>query len=58
MPATGRGAIMATAPAAPAELGVSSRREAFGHPRGLYFLALTETWKRFSFYGMRALLVL
>jgi proton-dependent oligopeptide transporter, POT family len=30
----------------------------FGHPRGLYFLALTETWERFSFYGMRALLVL
>jgi POT family proton-dependent oligopeptide transporter len=30
----------------------------FGHPRGLYFLAFTETWERFSFYGMRALLVL
>ena len=44
--------------AAPAELGASSARETFGHPRGLYFLALTETWERFSFYGMRALLVL
>lgn len=29
----------------------------FGHPRGLYVLALTEMWERFSFYGMRALLV-
>src|SRR5690606_10066799 len=28
-----------------------------GHPAGLYILALTETWERFSFYGMRALLV-
>ena len=49
---------MATAPAAPAELGASTAREMFGHPRGLYYLALTETWERFSFYGMRALLVL
>jgi len=30
----------------------------FGHPRGLFFLAFTETWERFSFYGMTALLVL
>jgi proton-dependent oligopeptide transporter, POT family len=29
----------------------------FGHPKGLYVLALTEMWERFSFYGMRALLV-
>lgn len=29
----------------------------FGHPRGLYVLALTEMWERFSYYGMRALLV-
>lgn len=28
-----------------------------GHPRGLYVLALTEMWERFSYYGMRALLV-
>ncbi|MDH7640977.1 peptide MFS transporter [Sphingomonas oryzagri] len=28
------------------------------HPRGLAFLALTEAWERFSFYGMQALLVL
>src|SRR5712672_2884587 len=30
----------------------------FGHPRGLTFLFLTETWERFSYYGMRTLLVL
>ena len=30
----------------------------FGHPRGLFFLFLTEMWERFSYYGMRSLLVL
>ncbi len=30
----------------------------FGHPRGLAFLFATEMWERFSYYGMRALLVL
>ena len=29
-----------------------------GHPRGLFFLFFAELWERFSFYGMRALLVL
>lgn len=29
-----------------------------GHPRGLAFLAFTEAWERFSFYGMQSLLVL
>jgi proton-dependent oligopeptide transporter, POT family len=29
-----------------------------GHPRGLYYLAATELWERFSFYGMQALLTL
>ncbi len=28
------------------------------HPTGLYYLAFTEAWERFSFYGMQALLVL
>ena len=28
------------------------------HPRGLFYLAFTEAWERFSFYGMSALLVL
>ncbi|WP_405021446.1 peptide MFS transporter [Kitasatospora sp. NBC_00070] len=30
----------------------------FGHPRGLATLFMTEMWERFSFYGMRSLLVL
>ena len=30
----------------------------FGHPRGLTYLFGTEMWERFSYYGMRALLVL
>ncbi|MFQ5563538.1 MAG: peptide MFS transporter [Parvularculaceae bacterium] len=30
----------------------------FGHPRGLAILFLTEMWERFSFYGMRGLLIL
>jgi POT family proton-dependent oligopeptide transporter len=32
--------------------------EVFGHPRALGFLFATEMWERFSYYGMRALLVL
>ena len=32
--------------------------ELFGHPRGLYVLFFTEMWERFSYYGMRAILVL
>ena len=30
----------------------------FGHPKGLSFLFTTEMWERFSYYGMRSLLVL
>ncbi|MBF0363306.1 MAG: peptide MFS transporter [Oligoflexia bacterium] len=29
----------------------------WGHPKGLYVLFFTEMWERFSYYGMRALLV-
>src|SRR5438132_7670858 len=29
-----------------------------GHPRGLAYLAFTEAWERFSYYGMTALLAL
>lgn len=31
--------------------------ELFGHPRGLTYLFTTEMWERFSYYGMRAILV-
>ncbi|MFR9676645.1 peptide MFS transporter [Streptomyces sp. TR06-5] len=38
--------------------GTTGERTFFGHPRGLATLFMTEMWERFSFYGMRALLVL
>jgi POT family proton-dependent oligopeptide transporter len=31
--------------------------ELWGHPKGLYVLFFTEMWERFSYYGMRAILV-
>jgi POT family proton-dependent oligopeptide transporter len=34
------------------------KRTQNGHPKGLYVLFATEMWERFSYYGMRALLVL
>lgn len=37
---------------------MNDRKELFGHPVGLYILFFTELWERFSYYGMRALLVL
>ena len=36
----------------------SKESEVLGHPAGLFVLFFTEMWERFSFYGMRALLVL
>ena len=35
-----------------------ARGDRFGHPRALTYLFATEMWERFSYYGMRALLVL
>lgn len=37
---------------------VQNQGTIFGHPKGLAVLFLTEMWERFSFYGMRALLIL
>lgn len=34
------------------------KSELWGHPKGLYVLFTAEMWERFSYYGMRALLVL
>lgn len=34
------------------------KRKLFGHPVGLYILFFTEMWERFSYYGMRGILVL
>ena len=36
----------------------SKEPEALGHPKGLYMLFFAEMWERFSFYGMRCLLIL
>lgn len=44
--------------AIPMEVAEPSARLFLGHPPGLAYLAFTEAWERFSFYGMRALLVL
>jgi proton-dependent oligopeptide transporter, POT family len=46
-------ATAATEPMAP-----SAKGGLFGHPKGLYILFFTEMWERFSYYGMRSLLVL
>jgi POT family proton-dependent oligopeptide transporter len=37
---------------------VRTQKTLLGHPAGLFVLFFTETWERFSYYGMRALLVL
>lgn len=41
-----------------ARAGLLPAGDFLGHPRGLTFLFATEMWERFSYYGMRALLVL
>src|SRR3954466_15534078 len=45
-------------PAAAATVNGATDRSFFGHPRGLSTLFFTEMWERFSYYGMRALLIL
>jgi POT family proton-dependent oligopeptide transporter len=37
--------------------GMAQKETVFGHPAGLYTLFFAEMWERFSYYGMRALLV-
>src|SRR5512139_2809147 len=44
--------------AASPRTAASADRSFFGHPRGLSTLFFTEMWERFSFYGLRPLLVL
>ena len=43
---------------APTNLSEGQEPQLFGHPKGLLYLFFAELWERFSFYGMRALLVL
>ena len=45
-------------PPNPAPAAADSDRSFLGHPRGLGYLAFTEAWERFSYYGMQTLLVL
>jgi POT family proton-dependent oligopeptide transporter len=40
-----------------AKIAVQKEPEFAGHPKGLYMLFFAEMWERFSFYGMRAILV-
>lgn len=40
------------------EFTQEAKGELWGHPKGLYVCFFTEMWERFSFYGMKALLVL
>jgi POT family proton-dependent oligopeptide transporter len=50
------GALPVPGRAAPAAEAVGG--ELFGHPKGLFVCFFTEMWERFSFYGMKALLLL
>jgi POT family proton-dependent oligopeptide transporter len=51
---------MATIAVEPTGEGLSGKdqRGFLGHPKGLAYLAFTEAWERFSYYGMTALVVL
>lgn len=40
-----------------AGIAMSKNNEFLGHPKGLYMLFFAEMWERFSYYGMRALLI-
>ena len=42
----------------PAVSPITSEKTWFGHPRGVSTLFFTEMWERFSYYGMRAFLIL
>jgi POT family proton-dependent oligopeptide transporter len=46
------------APLQPAASSSKDDRAFLGHPKGLGYLAFTEAWERFSYYGMQSLLVL
>jgi hypothetical protein len=40
-----------------AKVAAQKEPEFAGHPKGLYMLFFAEMWERFSYYGMRALLI-
>ena len=47
-----------TAAALPASAAAPATDDFLGHPKGVYVCFFTEMWERFSFYGMKALLLL
>ncbi len=47
-----------TAAVPPAPVAPSRDDDFLGHPKGVYICFFTEMWERFSFYGMKALLLL
>ena len=47
-----------TAAALPASATSTATDDFLGHPKGVYVCFFTEMWERFSFYGMKALLLL
>ena len=49
---------MDQAASADTTISPGSDKQWFGHPRGLSTLFFTELWERFSYYGMRTLLIL
>jgi proton-dependent oligopeptide transporter, POT family len=50
-------AVLVAVIAAAGLILLSKREEFAGHPKGLYLLFFAEMWERFSYYGMRALLI-
>jgi len=50
-------AVLAFFLAIGAMVAASRKPEFLGHPKGLYMLFFAEMWERFSYYGMRALLI-
>src|SRR3954449_3892381 len=50
--------MSAATTAASSDAQANAHAEPARHPVGLYILFATEMWERFSYYGMRALLVL
>ena len=40
-----------------AKVAIQKEPEFAGHPKGLYMLFFAEMWERFSYYGMRAILI-
>src|SRR5262245_33898150 len=50
--------MSSTAQSATAPLDPALTKQWFGQPRGLLTLFMTEAWERFTYYGMRAILLL